>query len=84
MNSATIQIPGTLTAKIERGRITGYVFNIAANDAGYFGPNFIIISEDIAHSAETSEEDFISDAIADSLAISQDRKSAFITVELGS
>lgn len=76
MNS-TIHIPGSLTAKIENGRITGYVFMIAANDAGYFGPAFRLFDGD-----EVTDEQ-MSDLIADTLTISQDRQSAFITVELG-
>ena len=76
MNSR-IFIPGRLTAKIENGRITGYVFDIAANDAGYFGDAFQIIEGD-----EMTDNDF-SDVVADSLMITQDRKSAFISVELG-
>ena len=76
MNS-TIIIPGTLTAKIENGRITGYVFDIAANDAGYFGKTFHLIEGD-----ELNEEQ-MSDLVADTLMISQDRQSAYMTVELG-
>jgi hypothetical protein len=76
MNS-TIHIPGSLTAKIENGRITGYVFMIAANDAGYFGPAFRLFDGD-----EVTDEQ-MSDLIADTLTISQDRQSAFMTVELG-
>ena len=34
MNS-TINIPGTLTAIVKNGRVVSYVFDIAANDAGY-------------------------------------------------
>lgn len=77
MNSL-VQIPGTLTATIANGRITGYVFDIAANDAGYFGPALIVIEGD------ELTEDQMSDVIADSLSISQDRKTAFLAVELGS
>lgn len=77
MNS-TVQIPGTLTAKIENGRIVGYVFDIAANDAGYFGPAFV------HYEGDEVTDDQMSDAIADSLMFTQDRKSAFISVELGS
>jgi hypothetical protein len=76
MNS-TIFIPGRLTAKIENGRITGYVFDIAADDAGYFGDAFQIIEGD-----DMTDTDF-SDVIADSLMITQDRTTAFISVELG-
>ena len=45
MNS-TINIPGTLTAIVKNGRVVSYVFDIAANDAGYFGPAFITIEGD--------------------------------------
>jgi hypothetical protein len=76
MNS-TINIPGRLSAKIENGRITGYVFMIAANDAGYFGPAFNLIEGD------ELTDDQMSDAISDTLMISGDKQSAFITVELG-
>jgi hypothetical protein len=76
MNSR-IFIPGRLTAKIENGRITGYVFDIAANDAGYFGKFFELIEGD-----ELSDDE-LSDLIASTTTITQDRKSALITVELG-
>jgi len=77
MNS-TIHIPGQLTAKIRNGRVIGYVFDIAANDAGYFGDAFNLIEGD-----EMTEDEF-SDLVADSLMSTQDCKSAFFSVELGS
>jgi hypothetical protein len=76
MNS-TIHIPGRLTAKISNGRIIGYVFDIAANDAGYFGDAFNLIEGD-----EMTANEF-SDLVTGSLMFTQDRKSAFFSVELG-
>ena len=76
MNSL-IHIPGRLTAQIVNGRITGYVFDIAANDAGYFGPALVVIEGD------ELTEDQMSNVIADSLSISRDRQTAFVSVELG-
>jgi hypothetical protein len=76
MNS-TINIPGTLTAIVKNGRVVSYVFDIAANDAGYFGPAFITIEGD------EMSNDAISDAIANSLMLSQDGQSGFLSVEVG-
>ena len=76
MNS-TINIPGTLTAIVKNGRVVSYIFDIAANDAGYFGPAFITIDGD------EMSNDAISDAIANSLMLSQDGQSGFFSVEVG-
>lgn len=75
--SSTINIPGTLTAIVENGRVVSYVFDIAANDAGYFGPAFITIEGD------EMSDDAISDAITHSVMLSQDGKSGFFSVEVG-
>ena len=77
MNSL-VHIPGRLTAHVVNGRIIGYMFDIAANDAGYFGPAFI------TEEGPEIDETRMSDLVADSLTISRDRKVAFLTVELGS
>lgn len=76
MNS-TINIPGTLTAIVKNGRVVSYVFDFAANDAGYFGPAFITIEGD------EMSDDVFSDAIADSVMLSQDGQSGFFSVEVG-
>lgn len=66
-----------MTATIENGRIVNYVFTIAANDAGYFGEACITYEGD-----EISDDTF-SDLVSDTISVSQDRKTAFISVELG-
>lgn len=73
-----IQIPGHMEARVENGRITGYVFNIAANDAGYFGEEIFNIEGD-----ELTSEEFFA-MVSDTIMTSYDKRSGFITVELGS
>lgn len=72
-----VRIPGELTARVENGRIVGYVFDISANYAGYFGPAFIV------EEGDEITDDQMSDLIADTLTISRDRQTAFLAVELG-
>lgn len=74
---SSVRIPGELIARVENGRIIGYVFTIAANDAGYFGPAFIV------EEGDEITDDQMSDLIADSLSITQDLQTAFVSVELG-
>jgi hypothetical protein len=77
MNSV-ISIPGSMIATVENGRIVSYVFTIAANDAGYFGEACVTCEGD-----EISD-DIFSDLVSNTISVSQDRKTAFISVELGS
>ena len=76
--SSRVEIPGYMTATVENGRITGFVFNIAANDAGYFGEEIVNLEGDDLDPSEFFE------MMTNVIAISSDKKSAFITVELGS
>ena len=76
--SSLIEIPGYMQARVENGRITGYVFTIAANDAGYFGEEIINLEGD-----ELTPEEFF-DMVSDTIMTSYDKRSGFITVELGS
>lgn len=73
-----VEIPGQLVARVENGRIKGYSFLALANDAGYFGDNIRVIEGD-----EIGDIEFF-DLVGDTLAISEDRKSAFFTVEFAS
>jgi hypothetical protein len=70
-----IEIPGSLTARIVRGRIVGYTFTPFAAHAGYFGEPIINVEGD-----QINDTKFF-DLVADTMAISQDNKSAFIAVE---
>lgn len=76
--SSLIEIPGYMQAKVENGRITGYVFIIAANDAGYFGEEIINLEGD-----DLAPSEFF-DMVSDTIMTSYDKRSGFITVELGS
>lgn len=70
-----VQIPGQMIATIENGRITGYTFTPAAADAGYFGPDIFHLEGD-----KISSEDFF-ELVSQTLATSQDKKSAFFVAE---
>lgn len=75
MTTSTIQIPGTLLARVEGGRIVGYVFSPAASDAGYFGDGIFHFDGD-----KVSEEEFWP-MVGPTLMFSEDKRTAMFACE---
>lgn len=75
MTKSTIQIPGMFLARVENGRIVGYVFSPAASHAGHFGESFSVFD------GETIEEDDFWAMVNQSLMFSEDNRTATFSCE---
>ena len=73
--TTTIEITGSLQARVENDRIVGYTFTPYAADAGYFGPDIIHVE-----GPEIDKEAFF-DMVNKTLMFSYDRQTATFTCE---
>lgn len=70
MAESIVQIPGSIMARVEHGRIIGYTFTPHAADAGYFGEAIYTIE-----GPEIDQEKFF-EMVGPTLMVSNDGKSA--------
>jgi hypothetical protein len=75
MTESIVQIPGIVTARVERGRVTGYTFTPRAADAGYFGEAIYTID-----GPKIDQDEFFG-MVNRTLMISNDNKSATFSCE---
>jgi len=73
-----VEIPGSLVAVVEHGRVVRYEFLAHANDAGYFGAPAIVIEDD--DNDEEIDVDEFFDMVAKSLMLNKD--TAYFSCEL--
>ena len=75
MTATIVEIPGTFSAKVEHGRITGYTFTPHASNAGYFGESILVMD------GNDIEPDKFFEMIGPTLMVSNDKSSTTFTCE---
>ena len=75
----TVNIPGTFLARINNGRIEGFLFIPSASDAGYFGEAYHVVD-----GIDDLKEEMLFDMVSNCLMFTEDRQSATFTCEWSS